>query len=307
MVMDVAALGALVAVVDAGSISAAARRLSVTQPAVSQKLASLEAALGQQLLVRSRRGVSPTAAGLVAVSHATRVLATLNEMQSALEDLRGTVAGRLRVTVNMLFGRTIMGPVIAGLRQQHPGLQVELLTTDDVIDLDEREIDLAIRTGQVGNGNGLVRRIGSLEGVLVASPSYLDAAGRPAGPDGLRALSYIQYREDPEESELAMVHNGGILAVPVTPAFSAQHPDLVLHAVQSGIGFAKAPRFFVEDKLVSGQWEDVLPGYVPAPKPIYLVVRNHLRDSPNVRAFRSALLAHMSEISGFSLSNDLAA
>jgi DNA-binding transcriptional LysR family regulator len=303
--MDIAALRSLVAAVEEGSISGAAKRLAVSQPAVSQKLAGLEAALGQQLLVRSRHGVVPTPAGTLVFDHAGRVLSTLAEMQSAIEMLRADVAGRIRVTVNMVFGQAVMGPVLAEMRRRHPALRVDVLPTDTLIDLEAEAVDIAVRGGATGDHRGLVRRIATMEAVLVAAPAYLDTVGRPAGPDDLARLSYVQYRDDPEERSLAMVHGSEPLVVPVSQAFSAQHPELTLHAVLGGIGFAKAPRFFVEEQLRSGLLEEVLPGYAPAPKPLYFVVREHLRDSPNVRAFRAVLAEQLARMDGFLLSADL--
>ena len=141
---------------------------------------------------------------------------------------------------------------------------------------------------------------------MLASPAYLDGVGRPGGPDDLRRLSFIQYRDDPEEHSLALVHGGRALTAPVSVAFSAQHPDLTLHAVLNGLGFAKAPLFHMRERLEAGIIEAVLPGYVPAPKPLYLVHRTHLKDTPNVRAFRAALVEHLAGLPGFAISADLA-
>ncbi|WP_051960824.1 LysR family transcriptional regulator [Devosia riboflavina] len=305
--MDDLALRSLALALETGSLTAAARRLGVSQPAISQKIAGLEAAVGQQLLVRSRHGVQPTAAGLLVNRHGLRVLASLAEMQSALEDLRGQVSGKLRVTVNMLFGQAVMGPVLALLRERHPGLRVDVITSDAVIDLEAEGVDIAVRGGRPGDGTGLVRRIGFMEGVLIALPAYLDAVGRPEGPEDLQRLSYIQYRDDPEEHSLALARGEEALSAPVSVAFSAQHPDLTLHAVLNGIGFAKAPLFHIRDRLEAGTLEVVLPGYVTISKPLYLVYRAHLKDTPNVRAFRAALVEHLAGLPGFAISADLAA
>lgn len=304
--MDGLTFRCLALAIETGSLTGAARRLGVSQPAVSQKIAGLEADLGQQLLVRSRHGVQPTEAGLLVNTHGLRVLASLAEMQSGLEDLRGQVAGKLRVTVNMLFGQAVMGPVLALLRARHPGLRVDVITSDVVIDLEAEGVDIAVRGGRPGDGPGLVRRIGAMEGVLVASPAYLDSVGRPAGPEDLQRLSYIQYRDDPEEHNLALVHGGAALSAPVSVAFSAQHPDLTLHAVLSGIGFAKAPLFHMRERLEAGTVEEVLPGYAPALKPLYFAHRAHLKDTPNVRAFRAVLVEHLAGLPGFVISADLA-
>ena len=297
--MDTQALRSLVAAVEAGSLTAAARRLGVTQPAVSQKLAALESDFGQQLLVRSRQGVRPTPAGQLAYEHGVRVLAGLTEMREALDALKGDIAGTLRVTTNMLLSQTVMGPTIAELRRRHPRLKVDLVATDTVLDLDAERIDIAIRANAPGSGSGVVRKIGELDGLLVATPAYLDSVGRPSGPEDLGRLGYIQYRDDPEEREIALRHAAGVVRAPASPAFLAQHPALVLHAVTSGLGFAKAPRFYVEGLLGSGAVEVVLPDYAPMPKPLYLVQAEHVKDTPRARAFCEVLQATLDGIDGF--------
>lgn len=296
--MDLVALRSLVAAVEQGSISAAAKHLSVTQPAVSQKLAQLEGALGQSLLIRSRRGVVATQAGALVLTHARRVLAELSAMQSGLQVLRGAVSGRLRLTVNVLFGQTIMGPMLTALHQRYPDLHIEMVASDALLDLDRDNVDVAIRSGRMGDCAGFVQRIGWMGGVLIATPTYLDAVGRPSGPDDLARLSYIQYREDPEEAEVALVHGTAPLKARVSPDFSAQHPELLLHAVLGGIGFAKAPRYHVAERIRKGVLEEVLPGYAPAPKPIYILARDHLRGTPNFNALREMVVAHMAQVEG---------
>ena len=297
--MDEQTLRSLVAAVETRSFTAAAKRLGVSQPAVSQKMALLENSFGQVLLARSRRGVRPTPAGQLAYEHAVRLLADIAEMRTALDSFKGAVSGTLRVTANMLLSQTVMGPVIAELRHLHPQLRIDLKATDAVLDLDADEIDVALRASAPGKGTGVVRKIGEFEGLLVAKPGYLDEMGRPSGPEDLARLAYIQYREDPEERELALWHRAGVVQAPVTPAFSAQHPELVLHAVTSGLGFAKAPRFYVQRQLDTGEFEAVLPDYAVMPKPLFLVQAEHIKDTPRARAFIDALQAALTHITGF--------
>ncbi len=299
MVMDMQALRGLVAAVETGSLTAAARRLGVSQPAVSQKLTAMERDLGQQLLVRSREGVRPTPAGQTAYDYGLRVLSSLMEMQAALDTVKGDIAGTLRVTTNMLLSQTVMAPILSEMRRLHPRVKVELVATDKVLDLESDQIDVALRATGRSTGSGVVRKLGDFDCLLVASPAYLDEAGRPRGPDELGRLGYIQYRDDPEERELALRGKEGPVRAPATPAFSAQHPELVMHAVRSGLGFAKAPRFYVQSQLNSGILEAVLPDYAAAPKPLFLLQAEHVRDTPKARAFRQVLQATLSGVDGF--------
>lgn len=299
MIMETQVLRSLVAAVETGSLTAAAKRLGVSQPAVSQKLAALESDLGQQLLVRSRQGVRVTPAGQIAYDYGLRVLSNLTEMRAALDTLKGEVAGTLRVTANMLLSQTIMGPILSDLRRLHPKVRVELVATDDVLDLDTDKIDVALRVYGPGAGAGTVRKLGEFECLLVATPAYLDEVGRPEAPDDLGRLGYIQYRDDPEERALMLRHQTGLVQAPATPVFLAQHPELVLHAVRSSLGFAKAPRFYVQGQLDSGTFEAVLPGYAPLSKPLFLVQAEHIRNTPRARAFGQVLQATLSGVEGF--------
>jgi DNA-binding transcriptional LysR family regulator len=296
--MDTQALLSLIAAVETGSLSAAARRLGVTQPAVSQKLASLETDFGQQLLVRSRQGVRPTAAGQLAFEHGARVLAAIAQMRAVLDAFKGDVAGNLRVSASMLLSQTVMGPVIAGLRQSHPRLKIDMMAGQPTPDFDPENFDLALLISPPVGGAGTLRKIGEFECLLVSTPGYLEAVGRPNGPDELRRLAYIQC-EGPEIAEIELRHPAGLIRAQVTPAFLAQYPELALHAVISGMGFATAARFYVQNQLRTGEFEVVLPGYAAVAKPLFLWQAEHVKDLPRARAFVELLEETLKGIDGF--------
>lgn len=296
--MDMQALHTLVAAIEEGSLSAAARRLGVSQPAVSQKLVALEGEFGQKLLMRSQQGVRPTPAGRLAFEHCMRVLATLADMRGALDAFKGEVAGTLRVSAHMLLSQTIMGPVIAGLRRWHPRLKIDLMAGYTSVDFDADKVDVALYTKAPLRGSGTMRKIGEFECVLVSTPGYLDAIGRPVGPEDLARLVYIQC-EDPADGEIALRHQAGVVRARVTPAFMAQYPELTLHAVTSGLGFATAPRFYVQEQIDKGEFEVMLPGYAAMSKPLFLVQAEHVKDMPRARAFVESLEATLGGIGGF--------
>jgi DNA-binding transcriptional LysR family regulator len=264
---NLAALRSLVAAAREGSLSGAARRLGITQSAISQQIAGLEQGYGLTLFVRGRNGIAPTPAGELAVAHAGEVLERLARMEDALAALTASTEGRLVVACAMLVAQTVLVPVLSDLRRAHPGLRIDLKTSDALQDLAEIGADLAIRTGHPGTGHGTVRKLAEIELLLIATPAYLDRAGRPRGAEDLARLDYIQYKDDPEETSILMEDGR---QAPVRAAFAAQVPNLIRHAVTSHLGFAKAPRFFVQDLLDSGEIEEVLPDR-PAPKGLYLV------------------------------------
>jgi DNA-binding transcriptional LysR family regulator len=299
---NLAALRSLVAAIQEGSLSAAARRLGITQPAVSQQIAALEHGYGVDLVIRGRNGIKPTEAGTLAMEHATEVLARLAQMSDALAALNSSADGRLGVSCPLFVAQTMLVPVLADLRRDHPGLKLDLMASDKVEDMAEIGADLAIRTGSAGPGMGTVRKLAEIELLLVASPSYLGRMGRPRSIADLATLDYIQYKDDPEETSILLEDGQD---APVRVAFAAQLPNLIRHAVQSHLGFAKVPRFFVDDLLERGEIEHVLPER-PMPKPIYLVRAPGTQGASRRAAiFTERFVAELARTAGFRLSPDL--
>lgn len=301
---NLVALRHFVYAVEQGSLSGAARRLGLSQPAVSQQIASLETSLGQTLLVRTRTGVKATEAGRVLLRYGEDILASLARMEDEMAALSGEIAGPLKVTANVLFCQTLLVPVIGELRRNHPRLKIEVVSSDEVLDVVEHGIDIAIRGGSLGDGSGIARRIGSLEQALVASPTYLDRVGRPRVLADLKRLDFIQYKDDPGQQHLPVIQDGIQVPAPITAAFAAQMPNLVLHAVVNHFGFALVPVFLVAPMLSDGRLEPVLPGISPLPKNLYLVQQPHVAESRRARLFVSRLLAEMSASPALTLTSD---
>lgn len=302
---NLAALRSLAAAVQEGSLSAAARRLGITQPAVSQQIAALERSYGMELVIRGRNGIRPTEAGSLAVEHVAEVLARLARMGDELAALHASGEGRLGVACALLMAQTVLVPVLADLRRDHPGLRIDLKPSDTVEDLTEIGADLAIRAGSAGPGEGTVRKLAEIELLLVASPVYLDRVGRPRGIEDLARLDYIQYKDDPEETSI-LLEDGR--RAPVKTAFAAQLPNLICHAVQNHLGFAKAPRFFVQALLERGEMELILPDTLPTPKPIYLIrAPGTQAASRRMAIFVERFLAQLARTPGFRLAPDLRA
>ncbi len=292
---------------DSGTFSAAARALNVSQPAVSQHLQQLERATGQVLVNRSRKGLRPTQAGEVMQTYARRVLSDLAEMDEQLDALNGTVSGTLRFTTTAMFAQTIAVDFFAEMRKRAPDLKLDLIANDEVLDVEEHQIGMALRGGVTGNGGGVVRRVGQLEGVLVASPSYLDRVGRPQDASELAQLDYLQYRENQDQTQIPLLAPDGTEVIAtVRPALSAHSPSLMLNAIESGLGFAQCPHFFLQEMLEAGHLEHVLPGYMCRPKPLFLVQPTDQINSLRNQLAREVLFEVMAQTLGLSLSQDIA-
>lgn len=264
-------LNSFLTVLDEGSLSAGARRLGVSQPAVSQQIASLEQRLGKQLLHRSVKGSKPTRAGELLYCYAKKIQESHRQLLTELEALDDTATGKLRVSTSLVFAETLLGPLVQSFRRDHPDLDITLRADDRYVDVVSEGFDLAIRTGGPGNTDGMARKIGVLETALVASPAYLDQRGRPATPADLDRLEFIQYREDRVNGWLPVFQNHTETQAPVRVGFTVDTPQLLQNALNNNLGFVRGPLFMLSDGLKTGRLQRVLPDYTPEPKPIYAV------------------------------------
>ena len=165
----------VVAILDAGSLNGAARRLRRSAPAVTRALAALEERVGTRLVERTTRRLAPTEAGLRLAEMARRVLA--DDDDAVREDDKAPLRGRLRITVPAVFWRRHLAPAMIDFLDLHPALQVELVFNDRNLDLIEHGLDLALRIGALPDTGMMARQVGQVRRVLVASPASLARRG----------------------------------------------------------------------------------------------------------------------------------
>lgn len=295
----------LCAAVEQGSLSGAAKKLGVSQPAVSQVISGLETHFGVPLINREHRGIGLTNAGRVVCDRGRQMLVELEQAHIELDGLRNELSGKIRVTTVQALAQTVVGNSLLELQKSHPKLRAELVSTDEVVDLDKENIDFAIRVGSPGHGGGTVRRIGEVESVFVASPQYLAEAGTPQDLEQLSQLNYVQYREDRKVGDIKCKGPDGDLVVNIEPGFLAQQPSLLAHAIEVGLGYTISPLFFVAPQIQTGKLVEVIPGIRPHSAPLYLVIRNEARNSLRAQTFQEFVFRHLSNAPGIHLNADL--
>lgn len=295
------AFAGYIAAVRTGSLSGAARTRNLSQPAISQQIGALEELYGVRLLQRARSGVRMTPAGEVLYHHAEALLERLAALEAAVESESGQVAGRLVVTSNLGISRHVMSDVIVTLKRRHPGLEVELRADNKVLDLAGEGIDIALRSGGVGSGGGVARKIGEMDMVPVATSHYLDGAGRPHGPDDLARLDYVRFKSADAPNSLTLHRRGETVQAPIRVGFTAEHPDLIEKALHGALGYASMPRFLVSGDLAAGRLEPVLPGWTLPPTELFIVFSGRSRRSLRFTAFVGALLEQLAAIEGITL------
>ena len=264
-------LKTLITALDEGSLSRAAQRQGISQSAVSQQIRQLEQSLGHQLLLRTASGVHATRAGATTAQHARQLLMGYEALEADLEAQSDRLSGTYRISVGTVLGRTIFGPLLLELMQEFPGLDIVMGSDDRYVDVVREGYDLAIRAGSMGDGAGFGRKIAQLETVLVAKPDYLNKHGRPTNAAELNRLKFIRYNLENESEFIRLKTNNLWTDAPVNVGFTASDPQLILQALEGGMGFAKIVRFLVEDRLADGSLELVLPDAELEQKEVFAV------------------------------------
>ena len=194
---DLKPLAVFAEVVDAGSMSAAARRLGMSPSAVSQTIRALEQHGGVTLLHRSTRKLALTEAGERYYPHCQRMLEAARDAARSLQQARDAPTGELRVSAPVGFA-THIAPALAPLLAEAPQLRLRLLVDDAMIDLIDARIDVAIRVGRLADSSWVARRLCDFDMILCASPVYLERMGTPAAPQQLPAHQWLAFgRESP--------------------------------------------------------------------------------------------------------------
>jgi DNA-binding transcriptional LysR family regulator len=186
-------LQSLHAVLEAGSLSAAAKRRRLTQPTLGRHIDQLERQLGAPLFLRSPRGIQPTDLALTLKPHLDDMAAAAG---AAMRDASGAadgVGGVVRVTCSEIMGIEILPQVLTSFRQAHPGIDVELVTTNKLEDLSRREADIAVRMGRPTQNNLVARKIGDLGVGFYAAPAYLERQPAPLSFEALEGHSIIGF------------------------------------------------------------------------------------------------------------------
>src|SRR5476649_8680 len=178
------------------SLSATARELGVTPPAVTKRLNLMEQKLGVRLVNRTTRRISLTNEGELYLAQATQILHQIREMEESISSGRAEPKGLLRINATPGFGRTRIAPILSRFAHDHPEVEVELHLTDRPISLVEEAYDLAIRFGELPDTRLTARKLMSNRRYLCASPAYIARAGMPHSPEELHRHRCILHRQN---------------------------------------------------------------------------------------------------------------
>jgi DNA-binding transcriptional LysR family regulator len=272
-----------VAIIESGSLVGASRRLRRSPPAVTRALSALEDRIGSRLVERTTRRLAPTEAGSALAERARVLLADYDEALSGASE--APVRGVLRITAPVQFGRRHVAPIVSAFLNEYPEVQVELSLNDRNLDLIEEGLDLAVRIGPLADSSLVVRQVGSVRRVVVASPAYLARRGVPRTPSDLATHDTIfgMARSAAREWRFGPSQRGPV--VRLSPRLLVDDVEALLQAAQAGRGVARVLSYQVRDELASGSLVRLLEDFEPEPLPVQLVTLSRSHMAPKVRAF----------------------
>ncbi|WP_304168380.1 LysR substrate-binding domain-containing protein [Phenylobacterium aquaticum] len=279
------ALRAFVAVATQQSFVEAARRLRLSPSAVTRGVAQLEDSLGLMLFHRTTRSVTLTERGRIYLEDCRQILDELDQADRRVRGEDAQPRGELAVAAPILFGRLHILPIVNGLLAEHRDLSVRLSLSDRNVQLAEEGIDVAIRIGELADSSLIALRLGEVTRVLVASPAYLAARGRPAAPAELADHDLITFEGIGPASDWRPG------AGRQEPRLSVNSADAALAAAEAGLGITRALSYQVKAGVEAGRLVPVLQAFAPPPIPVSALHPARRVASANVAAFMSAARA----------------
>jgi DNA-binding transcriptional LysR family regulator len=274
-------------VTELSSFTQAADSLGLPKANVSDAIRSLEDLLGTRLLHRTTRKVQATQDGLALYERAKDLLTDVDELESMFRRRKTVLSGRLRVDLPTLVARRVVVPRLGEFLHAHPGLEVELSSTDRRVDVVREGFDCVLRVGELQDSSLIVRPLGAMRVINLASPAYLERYGVPQSLEDLGRHRMIHYvpmlgTRSPGFEYLDHVTYRNIA---MAGSVSVNNADAYEAAALAGLGLIQAPLTCRNTLLTEGLLVPVLPEYQPAPMPVSLLYASRRHLSERVRVF----------------------
>jgi DNA-binding transcriptional LysR family regulator len=257
-------LKTVVAVVETGSFTAAAERLGSSKALISKYISQVESELSVRLFNRTTRRIAITQAGKAYYQQALDLLERFDALQDTLRSEQSTASGSLRVTASQTFAEEMLYPLLPSFMQSYPGILLDLVVTNQKLDLLENGIDVAIRAGDLVNSSLNYRPLKTLNYSLYSAPALLTDVKRPEKADDLHKFPcLVDTNMHPDCRWPLRQDNGDVFYLPVTPTFKSNNPRLIRKLTLDGFGITFLPDSIAEAYLHSGKLVKLLPGHPP--------------------------------------------
>lgn len=293
--IDVDHLAAFVAVVRAGSFTAAAEATGKQKAHLSRVISRLEKQLGVRLLQRSTRSLAVTEVGRDLYERATGILTAIDDTEAAIQGTQGEPQGVLKLTCGVEFGTLVVNRWIVEFLKRYPRVRVDAEFNNRLADLIHEGFDLAIRVGPLPDSGLTARRLGEVRYALYASPEYVQGHAEPIHPSDLAVHDLVMFAAS-VPATWRLFKDGERFDVSVSPRFVLDNNIMAREATIEGLGIALLPRFQAAPYVRDGRLVEVLHGWSRTPVPIHAVFASSRYLAPKVRMFVDLARACMPEL-----------
>ena len=279
-----------VKVVDKGSMASAGKELNLSPSVMSKNLSALEDRLGARLLTRTTRSVSLTEIGHAYLDRARRIIGDVDEAEAAISSVANAPRGHIRITAPSTFSYRHISPHLPLFRKKYPDVEVEMIISDNELNLVENNIDLAIRIALMRDSSLISRKLASNPRAMVASPDYLKQKGKPIHPDDLNNHDIISFQVGNPYNEWHFLIDNKPKIFIAKGMLQLNHGDAILRACINDGGICMLSRFVVGRHIASGSLVSLLDNFLQEDIPIYAVYPSGKHLSLKVRAFLDFLI-----------------
>ncbi|MGZ3689984.1 MAG: LysR family transcriptional regulator [Pseudobdellovibrio sp.] len=283
--MDYNQISLFIEVVEAGSISEAARRLNVAKSNISRALAGLEKSLKIQLIYRNTRSFKPTEVGQDLYNLCKGPFSQIRESVEKVKKDEVELKGKLIITVAVDFAHTVLPFIISDFNKHYPKIELDIRGEDRRVDLVKEGVDLALRVGQLNDSMLKSLKICDISSILVASPQYLAQQPKIRSLDQLQDHRMISFIKKYENQLQLIKKNGKKQKVKISTGTLVNNPLISKSLAVMGQGIAILPDIICYEELKSGELIRVLPEFSSEPSPLHYVWPAQTAESPRVRAF----------------------
>jgi len=281
-----AEMNAFVRVIERGSFAAAAGDLGLTPSALSKLVSRIEDRLGVRLLTRTTRRLALTAEGELFVARSREILASIEAAEAEITAASRAPRGHLRISVATTYAKQILGPALPLFLARYPDITVELLVSDRQIDLVAEQVDVAIRSGWLGDSTLVARKIADARRLICASPLYLKKYGSPRVPADLLQHNCLTLTGFAQFNQWPFHTDEGINRLAISGTFASDNADLLLDAAVAGLGIVRLADFVAARAFQQGTLVPLLEDtHLSEPFPIHVVTVPGRHRTPRVKAF----------------------
>ena len=282
---DLEAWAIFAKVAEAGSFARAAEELQLSQATVSKAITRLETRIGTSLFHRTSRRMSLTAAGEAALERAARILDEGEAVEAEVADRSAALRGLIRLAAPMSFGVSRLAPLLPGFMQAHPDVELDIQLSDQMVDLVAERFDMALRISTLADSSLRARQLCQVRILLVGSPAYFEAHGRPNHPRDLVQHRGFQYSYTRSGNTWRFRHpRHGEFAQTVPRQLQANNAEVFDAALQAGLGLALQPEFLVWEQLRDGTLQTAMDDWKVEPLALSIITPPGLHRPARVQA-----------------------